>query len=134
MHDEFCTDAMILSWLDRERARYESAALRSGVADRWDVQVISVTSPFTTAALTGRAVLGVFEYQSGRYRRLSPVQTGGNWPNVEAGTAQRWQVVRATTGPVLYLYPQPTSGTYHVHFVPEWDRWASDPLVSIWYP
>lgn len=134
MHDQFATQAMILAWLDRERATYESMALRSGVADRWAVQAITFTSGFTPTALVGRAVLGVFEFRNNQFRRLEPVVQGGSWPAVSTGTPQKFQVVRDVTGPTLYLYPPPLTGTYHVFHVPEWTPWRSAPATSVWYP
>jgi hypothetical protein len=134
MHDLFCTPDMIRSFLDRERNRYESLMLMSGVADRWEVQTISVVGPLSPVALLGRAVLGVFEFSNNQFRRLEPTRQGGSWPSTNTGVAYRWQVARGTTGPVLYLYPQPTSGTYQVFYAPEITPWRTAPTTSVWYP
>ena len=98
------------------------------------------TSPTITGASTYTlptdfyAVLNVMRLQGSDYYRLQPVQ-----PDIElaarslTGVEANFYKIRrtATNGRTIQFYPNPTSGTYTIHYVPECPVLSSDASVVI---
>lgn len=133
MHDNFVTEAQLLDWVSVEHQALSALLARQGMVQT--MQSVSITF---SGALGPQdmnptiAILGVYEEQNGRHRRLrqnNVIDGRRQTPSVTSpviGPATEYMIYFDGVDVKIEFYPNPASGTYTIYFVP-----LPDPIDAV---
>ena len=143
VQDDFVTTTQWLKWADIEQTLLDAFLLRHGYVLREDQEIIT-----STGATPGQytlvdfpdplAILGVYQFSNGRFRRLRPsdlMDGAGHIDWVTTGSAQVYRLFQNSDALTLELWPAPPAGElYYLRLVngPELPITALDDEVN--YP
>lgn len=124
--DDFVTLNQWFSWLTVEHRALVGRIARLGHVLHESYTNISATGAASYTFAEPLAVIGVYEITSNnmlrRVRSVDPFNGHRQTANTVTGAAQQFYVHRdptpSSTNVVLELFPNPTSGTYRVYFIP----------------
>lgn len=125
MLDDFVTPAQWEAWVAVERMSLERLIMQAGYVLTEAVVTINANGA-TSYPLTGGgdllAILAVYEVVDGRYRRIrsDDIFDGkAGRDTADTGFASRFRVKQGAPGELeIAFYPRPTTGTFHVVYIP----------------
>lgn len=123
----FVTTAEWVRWLNVENRWLAKFVARSGYVMFESPLTIAATGavsyPLTVGDHDPLAILGVYEYVGGRYRRLKQGDVFDGPPHVDtttAGSAEYFRVWQSSTTILsISFFPNPATGTYIVMTIPD---------------
>jgi len=121
MQDDFVDTALWLAWANLERVMLENVIARSGYILKEERTDITATGASEYNVADPVAIIAVYEFANGRYRRLRPsdiMDGAGRLTTTAVGPASTYRVYQNTNGNVsIEFFPNPASGTYKVYAI-----------------
>jgi hypothetical protein len=134
---DFPTDAQYNVFIDDAARDVYGDLVSGGWTPDFTTTTITATGADSYAIGSGVdlfGVIGVFaDYAGGERVELHRLNEGDRAAlrsmSAGGGPSEYYEVRTGTSGPVVYLYPKPTSGTYYVDHIPDFVNFAADGTI-----